>query len=111
MARRHTSSRARGPLRPGLSALSALVALEVRRSPARVPNPEVPCNASGPGYDAFLMQGFTLVDDRPQRAGFGEFIVVDVETSGLQPNRHRVLSVAALTIPAAGNRGLPCGRA
>ncbi len=48
------------------------------------------------------MQGFTQVDDRPQRAGFGEFIVVDVETSGLQPNRHRVLSVAALTLDSTG---------
>lgn len=48
------------------------------------------------------MQGITLVDDRPQHAGFGEFIVVDVETSGLQPDRHRVLSVAALTLDSTG---------
>ncbi|WP_110038964.1 TerD family protein [Nocardia neocaledoniensis] len=51
------------------------------------------------------MQGFTLVDNRPQRAGFGDFVVVDVETSGLQPNRHRVLSVAALTMDIL--RGAP----
>ncbi|MET9211134.1 MULTISPECIES: TerD family protein [unclassified Nocardia] len=48
------------------------------------------------------MQGMTQVGAYQQAAGFGEFTVVDVETSGLQPSRHRVLSVAALTLDSAG---------
>ncbi|MFD6221874.1 TerD family protein [Nocardia asteroides] len=48
------------------------------------------------------MQGLTRLDQQQQAAGFGEFTVVDVETSGLQPQRHRVLSVAALTLDSTG---------
>ncbi|MEV6360984.1 DEDDh family exonuclease [Nocardia asteroides] len=48
------------------------------------------------------MQGLTRLDEQQQAAGFGEFTVVDVETSGLQPQRHRVLSVAALTLDSTG---------
>lgn len=35
-------------------------------------------------------------------SGFGSFAVVDVETSGLSPGRHRVLSVAALLLDPSG---------
>ncbi|MEV0062492.1 exonuclease domain-containing protein [Nocardia sp. NPDC050718] len=63
---------------------------------------EFDCNISELGYDAMLMQGMTQVGAHQQAAGFGEFTVVDVETSGLQPSRHRVLSVAALTLDSAG---------
>lgn len=49
-----------------------------------------------------LMQGMTRVDVQQQASGFGEFTVVDVETSGLRPHRHRVLSVAALTLDSTG---------
>ncbi|MEV6061345.1 DEDDh family exonuclease [Nocardia asteroides] len=48
------------------------------------------------------MQGLTRLDEQQQAAGFGEFTVVDVETSGLQPQRHRVLSVAALALDSTG---------
>ncbi|MFI5497724.1 DEDDh family exonuclease [Nocardia asteroides] len=48
------------------------------------------------------MQGLTRLDEQQQATGFGEFTVVDVETSGLQPQRHRVLSVAALTLDSTG---------
>ncbi|MFD6394688.1 exonuclease domain-containing protein [Nocardia sp. NPDC060259] len=44
----------------------------------------------------------TRRDEQQQTSGFGEFTVVDVETSGLQPRRHRVLSVAALTLDSTG---------
>ncbi|MGS2810984.1 TerD family protein [Nocardia sp. MW-W600-9] len=48
------------------------------------------------------MQGMTRVGEQQQASGFGEFTVVDVETSGLQPHRHRVLSVAALALDSTG---------
>ncbi|MFE3542823.1 exonuclease domain-containing protein [Nocardia sp. NPDC059177] len=48
------------------------------------------------------MQGITQLDTQPQAAGFGAYTVVDVETSGLRPHQHRVLSVAALTLDSAG---------
>ncbi|WP_052314013.1 TerD family protein [Nocardia thailandica] len=38
----------------------------------------------------------------PGAAGFGAYTVVDVETSGVSAERDRVLSVAALTLDAAG---------
>ncbi|KQY32644.1 DNA polymerase III [Nocardia sp. Root136] len=48
------------------------------------------------------MQGMTQVDEQQQTAGFGAFTVVDVETSGLRPHQHRVLSVAAVTLDGTG---------
>ncbi|MEV0542278.1 exonuclease domain-containing protein [Nocardia salmonicida] len=44
----------------------------------------------------------TQVDEQQQTAGFGAFTVVDVETSGLRPHQHRVLSVAAVTLDGTG---------
>ncbi|MFC4373240.1 exonuclease domain-containing protein [Nocardia halotolerans] len=44
----------------------------------------------------------TQVDEQQQTAGFGAFTVVDVETSGLRPHQHRVLSVAAVTLDGIG---------
>lgn len=49
-----------------------------------------------------LMQGNSSVSGASTDAGFGSFTVVDVETSGLRAAEHRVLSVAALTLDAAG---------
>ncbi|MFD3701616.1 exonuclease domain-containing protein [Nocardia sp. NPDC058658] len=52
--------------------------------------------------DAKRMQGMTQVDSQQQTAGFGAYTVVDVETSGLRPHQHRVLSVAAVTLDGTG---------
>lgn len=59
-------------------------------------------NISVAVYDAKLMRVMTQDDEQQQVAGFGAFTVVDVETSGLRPHQHRVLSVAALTLDSAG---------
>ncbi|WP_278262243.1 exonuclease domain-containing protein [Nocardia sp. AG03] len=48
------------------------------------------------------MRVMTQLDERQQGTGFGAFTVVDVETSGLRPHQHRVLSVAALTLDSVG---------
>ncbi|MGW5317634.1 exonuclease domain-containing protein [Nocardia thailandica] len=53
----------------------------------------------GARTDAMLVQR-NSVD--PGAAGFGAYTVVDVETSGVSAERDRVLSVAALTLDAAG---------
>ncbi|MFB6894440.1 exonuclease domain-containing protein, partial [Kitasatospora sp. NPDC056327] len=43
-------------------------------------------------------------DDRDGTGYAHEWALVDVETSGLRPGRHRVLSVAVITVDAAGRR-------
>ncbi|MFC6010514.1 exonuclease domain-containing protein [Nocardia lasii] len=48
------------------------------------------------------MRGMTEVEEQQRAAEFATFTVVDVETSGLRPHQHRVLSVAAVTLDGAG---------
>ncbi|MFI9637823.1 TerD family protein [Nocardia sp. NPDC051929] len=48
------------------------------------------------------MPGNAIVRQAPSTAGFGAYTVVDVETSGLRAEEHRVLSVAALVLDADG---------